>query len=284
MKILLANVAVVDEGGEEMHFVESMVLPLLRRNLDLVKQKDTEITFRFPKWGPTGLDPFMYSYLHHLADREVFYAVVQAEKEGFDGAMVTCFHDPMLWDIRQAVDIPVVGIAESSMLLAAMMGLRFGVVTVSPYSVHDTEENIAKYGLKERAVRVRPIPETAEEQPMVLTDAHHGIESFRTVGRELIADGAEVLIPFCSLFAPLLRLTPGAEREYPNGLTEVDGVPVLDVLGAAIKMAETLVALKQAGSAWISRKSFYAQPNSKAIEEGQMVLKYEGPGYWDYWI
>ena len=74
----------------------------------------------------------------------------------------------------------------------------------------------------------------------------------------------------------------GAEEEYPNGLTEVDGVPVMDVLGATIKMAETLVTLKQAGSCWISRKAFYAQATPKAIELAQPLLKYDGPGFWDY--
>ena len=131
-------------------------------------------------------------------------------------------------------------------------------------------------------MRIRPIPETAEEQPQALLDAHHGIEAFKKVARELIADGADVLIPACGLMAPALRLTPGAEREYPDGLVTIDGVPVLDVLGVTVKMAETLVGLKQAGSAWISRKAFYAPATPKARELGQMVLDYDGPGYWSY--
>jgi len=102
------------------------------------------------------------------------------------------------------------------------------------------------------------------------------------VGGELIADGAEVLIPGSSLMAPALRLAPGAEKEYPNGLTEVERVPIMDVMGATAKIAETLVTLKQAGSTWISRKAFYAQATPKALEYGQMVLKYDGPGFWDY--
>jgi hypothetical protein len=47
-------------------------------------------------------------------------------------------------------------------------------------------------------------------------------------------------------------------------------------------MAETLVALKQAGSCWISRKGLYAQPTPHAKELAQMVLKDDGLGFWDY--
>ena len=281
MRILLANVSAVEEDSEGGQFVKTVLIPTWRRNLDLVKQKDTELTFRFTRWGLTGLDAFFYRYLDHLNAKAIFHAVFQAEKEGFDAVMITCFGDPMLWEIRQAVDIPVVSIGESSMLLATMMGYKFGVVTISPYVIYEQEHTIAKYGLKERLAGIRPIPETAEEQEMALTDAHHAIESFKKVARELIADGAEVIIPGCGLMSPALRLAPGAEKEYPNGLTEVDGVPVADVMGDTIKMAEVLVTLKRAGSSWISRKGLYTQPTPRAKELGQMVLKDDGPGFWD---
>lgn len=255
---------------------------LMRRNMDLVKQKDTELTFRFPRWGLTGFPPFFYNYLHHLADREVLHAIVQAEKDGFDASIIACFHDPMLRDIRQAVDIPVLSLGESSMLLALLMGGKFGVVSIGSQAASQYEENILRYGLKERAAGARPIPESPEEQMEALTNAHPGITAFKKAAKELIANGADVLIPGCGLMAPSLRLAPGGEKEFPNGVTDVDGASIVDVMGAAVKLAETLVALKQAGSSWISRKGVYIQPTPEAKEHGEMVLKYDGPGFWDY--
>jgi allantoin racemase len=281
MRVLLANVSAAEEHSEQGRFIRQVVVEKWRRNLQLVKDKATEITFRFPKRGLTGLDAFMFSYIHHLGDREIFQAVVQAEREGFDAAMITCFHDPMLWDIRQAVDIPVVSIGESSLLLSTIMGNRFGLVTISPYTVHDAEENIARYGLREKSVGVEPVHEDGEGESMMLIDARPTIRSFQEAARRLIARGAEVIVPGCGLTSPALRLAPGAEEEYPNGLTEVDGVPVMDVFAAAIKMAETLVSLKKAGSSWISRKGLYAQATPRAREFGRMVLEYDGPGFWD---
>lgn len=281
MRILLVNVPAAAEDGESGQFFKTVLVPLLRRNLDLVKQKDTKVTFRFSRWGLTGMDAIFYSYLDHLNSKLVFYAVAQAEREGFDAVMIACFGDPMLWEVRGALDIPVVSIGESSMLLATMMGYKFGVVTISPHNILGQEERIAKYGLGERSVGVRAISETGDEQVMAMQDVRHTIESFKKVARELITDGAEVIIPGCALMSPSLRLAPGAEKDYPNGLTEVDGVPVADVIGDTIKMAEMLVALKQAGSSWISRKGLYAQATPRAKEFGQMVLKDDGPGFWD---
>lgn len=91
------------------------------------------------------------------------------------------------------------------------------------------------------------------------------IESFRQVARELIADGAEVLIPGCMVMTSAMRIASGCEEEYSNGLTEVDGVPVVDVVGAASKLAEVLVSLKKGGSTGISRKGFYGRPTPEAL-------------------
>lgn len=281
MRILLANVAVAEQGTDSGNFLENILLPLWRKNLDLVKNKDTELTFRFPRWGITGLDGFFYSFMDMLNAKSVFHAIVKAEKEGFDAAMITCFGDPMLWPIRQAVNIPVVSLGESSMLLATVMGCKFGVVAVSSHNIFELEHTIDKYGLKDRYAGAVPNPETGEEQAEAVIDARHAIEAFKKAARELIAAGAEILIPGCGLLSPALRLAPGAEQEYPGGLTEVDGVPVADVLGETMKMAEMLVTLKQAGSSWISRKGLYAQATPEALQCGKMVLKDDGPGFWD---
>ena len=281
MKIMLANVAVAEESGESAQFVKNVLVPAWRRNFDLVRQKDTEITARFPKWGITGLNGFFYSYIDTLNAQSVFHAAVQAEKEGFDAVLITCFGDPMLYQIRQAVSIPVVSLGESSMLLASMMGSKFGIVTISSYNIFEQEHIIARYGLEHRYVGCRPNPEPADEQPLALVDARRAIEAFEKAARELIADGAEIIIPGCGLLSPALRLAPGVEAEYPAGLTEIDGVPVMDVMGAALKMAETMVAMKRGGSSWISRKGLFARATDQALAEGSMVLRDERMAYWD---
>jgi len=282
MRILVANIPATEEESEGGQFLKTVVVPLWRRNLDLVKQKDTEFTFRFASSGMTHDAFSAFRYLPKLNPVAIFHAVVKAEKEGFDGAMIACFGDPMLTESRQTVNIPVASLGESSMLLATMMGYKFGVVSPSPYVNNSIEQRIDRYGLRDRSVGVRATPEKGDEQEMALMDAHHGIECFKKVGRELIADGAQVLIPGCGLMSPALRLAPGAEKEYLNGFTEVDGIPIVDVMGATLKMVEMLVTLKRAGSRWVNPKGFYAEGAPRRSEEsGQMMPEDEAPSFWD---
>jgi Asp/Glu/hydantoin racemase len=259
MKILLANVPAVKEHSESGKFVKEVLVPLWRKNLNMVKRQDTEITFRFPEKGII-IEAFAdCKYLPSLNLEALFDAVVQAEKDGFDAAMLTCFSDHRLWEIREVVNIPVVSIGESSMLMAAMMGLKFGVVTISQFSIHGTQETIAKYGFSTRSVAPLAIEEMGAEQEMAITDARHTIECFKKVARKLIANGADKLIPGCGLMSPALRLAPGVEKVYPQGLTEVDGVPVADVMSDTLLMAEALVTLKKSGAKWINRKGYHSR-------------------------
>jgi allantoin racemase len=282
MKVLFVNIPSGPESGEFEHFVKNAYVPLLKKNLDLAKQKDTEIVFRFCEWGMGPIDVAFYRYLDHLASKMVYYAAANAEKEGFDAVVINCFGDPMLWEVRQALNIPVIGIGESSMLLSALMGHKFGIVHISPYNIPETEEHVIRYGLKDRCVGMRAIADWADTGAQDgLTDSTSTIEAFITTARELIADGAEVIIPGCSLMSPTIRFAPGAEEKYPNGLTEIDGVAVADVLSQAIKLVESLVAISKAGSAWISRKCLFAQPSPHVLQLGEKLTDNPGLKFWD---
>ncbi len=281
MRVLFVNIPAGEEHSEFGDFMKSAYVPLLKRNLDLVKRDDTAITFRFCEWGNTGMEPSFYSYMDYLASIMVYHAAVHAKEEGFDAVVINCFGEPMFWELRQALDIPVVSLGESSMFLSAMMGRKFGIVHISPYNIPGQEERIAKYGLTDRCAGIRSIGEAPSCQERALLDARETIEAFTRTGRELIADGAEILIPACSLMSPAMRLAPGAEKDYPHGLTEVDGVPIADVLGDAITMAEALASLRRAGSTWISRKLLYAQATPEAKRIAKDVIDGSGLKFWD---
>ncbi len=281
MRIMLASVTVAEDKRKNRRFVKDVLVPAWRKNLNLVKQKDTEIVARFPKWGVAGLNGFSFSFLDALGAQSVLHAAMRAEEEGFDAVLIACFGDPLLYQIRQAVNIPVVSLGESSVLLASMMGHKFGIVAISPYVIFEQERVIEKYGLTHRFAGCKPNPEPTDEQPLALIDARHAIEAFKKAGRTLIANGAEILIPGCGFLSPALRLAPGAEAEYPGGVTEIDGVPVMDVMAAALKLAETMVALKRAGSPWVSRKGLFAKATREALAAGAAVLKDDRMDYWD---
>jgi allantoin racemase len=281
MKVLFVNIPAGEEKTDFGDFMKSAYVPLLRRNLDLVRRDDTAITFRFCEWGNAGMEPSFYSYLDYLSTPMIYHAAARADEEGFDAVVINCFGDPMVWELRQAIDIPVVSIGESSMFLSALMGRKFGIVHISEYNVPGQEERIAKYGLTDRCAGIRPIGEPPAQQELALVDSHETIEAFTRAARALIADGAEIIIPACSLMSPAMRLAPGAEKDFPHGVTSIDSVPIADVLGDAIVLAESLASLKKAGSSWISRKLLYAQATPEAKRIAKNLIDGSGFKFWD---
>lgn len=280
-RILVANVAAAEEDSEMGHIFKTVAVDMWKRSFGPAMSPDTKLTFRFPRRGLSNLEAQPYSYLHSLADSEILYMIMQAEREGFDGAIIACYHDPCLLAARQAVDVPVAGFGESSMLLALAMGRKFGLFCPSPLGVPDFEDRVAQYGLRERCVGVVPGYLPAAEQEAAMIDAHDAIAEFTAVGRELIARGAEVIIPGCGLIAPCVRFAPGCSADCPAGVSDIDGVPIMDIYGAAVQMVQSLVALKRAGSPWISRRGMFARPSAEALAGGRSVLEYNGPGFWD---
>ena len=58
-----------------------------------------------------------------------------------------------------------------------------------------------------------------------------------------------MVIPGCSLLSLAARLAPGLENEYPNGLTELEGLAVADLIGNSNRNLDTLIGLRKAVSA-----------------------------------
>ena len=278
MKIMLANVGVSEKDG---HFVKNMMLPAWKKNFDLVRRPDTEITLRVSEWGVLGMNGFFNHTIDTLNSQLVFKASQHAKEDGFDAVLITCFGDPMLDHVRSWVDIPVVSMGEVAMKTAVMMGKKFGIVHVSKKNIYETRKKVEEYGFGEYLAGIVATTETAKEQAEALVDAHGAIEAFIAAGRELIEMGAEVLVPACGLMTAALRTAPKCEDIYPNGFTHVDGVPIVDALSVGIKYAEMMVDLNKAGSPYVSRSGFYAFPTEAELASGHMVLEDDRQKFWD---
>jgi allantoin racemase len=244
-------------------------LDLLKANLEKVKRKGTTIDIKIPKVGLTKHEYIPYSYFRFLNDREILAGILQAQEENYDGAIIACFRDPCLREARETVDFPIVGPAESSMLLAYLMGYRFGIVTIHPKSALFMEENIDRYGFRKRAIpnAVRSLTLSLEEQVEGLKNHGKVIEDFSQVAKNAIKDGAEVIICGCCMISPILEKA---------SLKEIEKVPIINCVTAAVKVAELMVELKEIGVPWISRKNFYALPPTRYIEEVKALFPYLG--------
>jgi allantoin racemase len=158
----------------------------------------------------------------------------EAENAGYDAIICDCFGDPGVHAARELVNIPVIGAGESSMLLAAALGQRFSVVTVLR-SVFTLIENLARRaGVSGKLASIRsvdmPVLELHDKERM-------SGALFDRMVQAVKADDAHVLILGCTgMMGVASRLQ---SRLAANGFE----APVIDPVGAAVKHAETMVAL-----------------------------------------
>ncbi len=148
-----------------------------------------------------------------------------------DVAIIAAFGDPGLLGARELFDIPVVGIAEAAMLAACMLGRRFAIVTFATALGPWYQDCVDMHGLSGRCAGIRMLDGTFR----TMTDVQDEKEALLVdlALRTLDETDADTLI-FGG--APLAGLAEKVRERIP--------VPVVDQVQAAVKLAETLVALR----------------------------------------
>ena len=151
------------------------------------------------------------------------------------------------------VDIPVLGLGETSMLTACMMGSTFSLVGVNPYFGGRFEENVAKYGLRERLASIECMGLTPHELDACFSDPDQrskAIASFEAAARASLDKGAEVVIPAGGRLTAFLNA---------NGIREVDGAPLLDGTVSLVAATEAAVRIRRQSGTFVSRRRLYAK-------------------------
>ena len=199
--------------------------------------------------GPASIES---AFDEALALPDTIAKIVQAEQEGADAVVVDCFGDPGMDAGREATETLVLGPAQTSMHLAALLGQKFSIVTVLDAVVPLIEDLATKYGLADKLCSIRTV-----DIPVLELDQHERL--VRALADEAVKaveeDGAHVIVFGCTGMrgcAAGLRADLAA-RGYP-------GIPVIDPVIAAFKLAEALVDLGLAPS-----KRTYTTPREKAL-------------------
>lgn len=206
-----------------------------------------EVSIVTLEWGTASIES---ARDHALVVPDILNKIVQAEAEGVEAVIVDCMGDPGVLAARELVRIPVVGPAEASMHLAAMLGHRFSVLTVLDSRITMMEEQVARYGLLDRLASVRAfnVPVLDLEK-----DVESTLQAVVAAGEQAVRqDNAHVIVPGCT------GLASWAPRIQTALAARGCEVPVLDPPSVAIKTAETLVALGLSHS-----PRSYARPGPK---------------------
>jgi allantoin racemase len=216
-----------------------------------------------------GIDQLAFRAIDFMNNAQILDSVVQAEREGFDAVAIGCFLDPILDELREIVDIPVLSLAETGMLTACMVGRRFAILSHNPvFNRKAYPELVHKYRLCERA---GPLIDLALPREVLAEALRSGqvepcLEQVREGARRAIAQGADTILLGCGL------LNIVAARA---GLHEVDGAPIIDVSGVLMKTTESMVSLRRLTGLATSRVGAYQRPER---ERTQAALALYGRG------
>lgn len=83
---------------------------------------------------------------------------VLAQAQDVDGVIVGAFGDPGLQALTERLTVPVIGIGQASMMLAARAGTPFGIATTTPGLEQSILDQVQRYGWSEQFSGLRLTP------------------------------------------------------------------------------------------------------------------------------
>jgi allantoin racemase len=116
--------------------------------------------------------------------RAVIRGAIQAEREGFDAFFMNHFQDVGLYEARAAVNIPVLGLGEATLLHACTMGRKLGLLAINPAFIPTHAEQINRYGLQQRIAGLRAIDASIADYMEAFTSATRKAELHAIFTRE----------------------------------------------------------------------------------------------------
>lgn len=209
-----------------------------------VARAGTEIVAVSPSFGPASIESH---YDEYLCAPGLIDEVRKGEDEGFDAYIVACFGDPALDACREVTVKPVIGIAEAAMTTASILAARFSIVSLIPRTKAVTQELVARYGFSHKLASIRSTPLHVLD---VESDPDGCLQTLREAARlARDEDEAEAILLGCAGFA-----------DFADILEAELGIPVLDGVVCAVKLAEAIVELGKT----TSKRMTYGFPEPKS--------------------
>ena len=153
--------------------------------------------------------------------------VVAREQENCDGIILACFSDTGLDAAREMTEIPILGIAETSYIIACLIAHKFSVLTYTKKFTPPKEKALRALGLNLRVASLRYYDDTRNAEERIRSSA-------QLVKQCAEEDGAEAVI-----------LGGGGFAGFGPAISEAAGdiVPVIDPTTATFSVMEALLSL-----------------------------------------
>ncbi|MDR5694152.1 MAG: aspartate/glutamate racemase family protein [Armatimonadota bacterium] len=178
--------------------------------------------------GPLDLE---YLIDDHLAVGKMLEILPPYIAEHSVGAVsIGCFYDPGLWELREVLDVPVVGIGEASLMLASIVASRIAILVGDWKWVPKMEQNVRALGVAHRVCSWRSIGRSVQEMQDDPEGCYWEIRREAEASRD--QDHAEAVILGCGALGGM------AER-----LQRDIGMPVIDPVASGFMVACTLACM-----------------------------------------
>lgn len=192
-----------------------------------VAANGTRISATNPSAGPVSIESHFDEAISAVG---VLEEVRRGEADAVDAYVIACFGDPGLLAAREITRAPVIGIAEAAFHLATLISTRFSVVTTLGRTAIIAEHLLQNYGFAHHCRRVR-----AAEIPVLDLEDNGNRALDRIIAecrRARDEDGIGAIVLGC-----------GGMADLTDEIREAVGLPIVEGVTAAVKLAESLVSL-----------------------------------------
>lgn len=209
--------------------IETSFNEKVEQEVDSVRAPDCEISLVNIEKGTRYIQS---RYAEYLDTGEIVRLSREAQDQGFDGIFVDCFGEPGVSEVRELVEIPVIGGFDAAVLSATIISQRFSIITVVK-SVLPMFRGMARaLGIIDNITSIRevdiPVLGLQDEELLkfkLLEESQKAIQE----------DGAEAIVLGCT---GMLNVAKDVEKELK--LLEMPA-PVVDPTTAAIGFLQSLI-------------------------------------------
>ena len=171
-----------------------------------------------------------------------------AEREGYDAVVPLGTLDLGVDGARSVVDIPVIAPTEAMLHIASLVGDRFGGIVYHDKLLPMVEAIVRRYGMEHKMVGWRT---SGFDLPEMAANSQRVVDNFIGCAKELIEqERADVILA--------LGISQCPVHMKPDWLADKLGVPVVEGIGAPIRMAALFASLglKHSRKRWPKSSSF----------------------------
>jgi len=200
--------------------------------LHSIKQPSTQVEVVSLDMQPSPTHLEYRSYEALIYERSVRIARDCAKRD-IDALVLGCFYDPVLDDAREISEqTVVVGPCQASLQVAANLANRYSIIVGRNKWIEQMSARVRACGAGDKLASMRPLGMGVDE-----FQRDHALTRRRIIEqarRAVEEDGAEAIILGCTI-----------EFGFFEHVQAEIGVPVIDPVVAAFKMAESLAGMKR---------------------------------------